>query len=533
MKLTFIRADHEVTGSCTLLEIGGHYGLIDCGMQQGRDQFENIDIPVPAAQIEFVLVTHAHMDHTGHLPLLYKQGFRGTVYATEATCDLCGIMLRDSAHIQMSEAEWRGRKAARAGRAAPEPLYTLEDAEGVLTLLRPCAYGQRVQVGENIIIRFTDVGHLLGSACIETWLTEGGTEKKIVFSGDIGNTDQPIIRDPQTVSGADYVLIESTYGDRSHGPRVDYLTALADCIQRTLDRGGNLVIPSFAVGRTQEMLYYIREIREKKLVTGHDGFPVYVDSPMANEATAIYLQCGHECFDEETRALVDAGINPIWSDGIRISVSSEDSKAINENPEPKVILSASGMCEAGRIRHHLKHNLWRKESTVLFVGYQAEGTLGRRLYDGEKHVKLFGEDIEVNCEIGFLPGKSGHADRDGLTAWLAGFEKKPKLVFVNHGEDAVTDAFAGYLETEHGYKAFAPYSGTVFDLAEGKFLVCPKGVPVKKAETASGAKASGLYQKLVAAGESLLSLIRASRGKPNKTLKHFLSDVEELLKKYR
>ena len=533
MKLTFIRADHEVTGSCTLLEIGGHYGLIDCGMEQGRDLFENIAIPVPAAQIEFVLVTHAHMDHTGHLPLLYKQGFRGTVYATEATCDLCGIMLRDAAHIQMSEAEWKGRKAARAGQPAPEPLYTLEDVEGVLRLLRPCGYGKRIQVGENIIIRFTDVGHLLGSACIEAWLTEGGTEKKIVFSGDIGNTDQPIIRDPQTVSGADYVLIESTYGDRSHGPRVDYLTALADCIQRTLDRGGNLVIPSFAVGRTQEMLYYIREIREKKLVTGHDGFPVYVDSPMANEATAIYLQCGHECFDEETRALVDAGINPIWSDGIRISVSSEDSKAINENPEPKVILSASGMCEAGRIRHHLKHNLWRKESTVLFVGYQAEGTLGRRLYDGEKHVKLFGEDIEVNCEIGFLPGKSGHADRDGLTAWLAGFEKKPKFVFVNHGEDAVTDAFAGYLETEHGYKAFAPYSGTVFDLAEGKFLVCPKGVPVKKAETASGAKASGLYQKLVAAGESLLSLIRASRGKPNKTLKHFLSDVEELLKKYR
>ena len=242
MKLTFIRADHEVTGSCTLLEIGGHYGLIDCGMEQGRDLFENIAIPVPAAQIEFVLVTHAHMDHTGHLPLLYKQGFRGTVYATEATCDLCGIMLRDAAHIQMSEAEWKGRKAARAGQPAPEPLYTLEDVEGVLRLLRPCGYGKRIQVGENIIIRFTDVGHLLGSACIEAWLTEGGSEKKIVFSGDIGNTDQPIIRDPQTVSGADYVLIESTYGDRSHGPRVDYLTALADCIQRTLDRGGNVVI---------------------------------------------------------------------------------------------------------------------------------------------------------------------------------------------------------------------------------------------------------------------------------------------------
>ena len=242
MKLTFIRADHEVTGSCTLLEIDGHYGLIDCGMEQGRDLFENIAIPVPAAQIEFVLVTHAHMDHTGHLPLLYKQGFRGTVYATEATCDLCGIMLRDAAHIQMSEAEWKGRKAARAGQPAPEPLYTLEDVEGVLRLLRPCGYGKRIQVGENIIIRFTDVGHLLGSACIEAWLTEGGAEKKIVFSGDIGNTDQPIIRDPQTVSGADYVLIESTYGDRSHGPRVDYLTALADCIQRTRRQRGHSVV---------------------------------------------------------------------------------------------------------------------------------------------------------------------------------------------------------------------------------------------------------------------------------------------------
>lgn len=534
MKVTFLGAAHEVTGSCTLLEVGDKKGVIDCGMEQGKDLFENQELPVAASVLDFALVTHAHVDHSGLLPLLYKNGFRGAVYATGATCSLLDIMLRDCAHIQMADAEWKSRKAMRRGEAAVEPLYDLDDVAGLMKLLHPCEYGSQVQVNESVTIRFTDVGHLLGSAAIEIWLKESDCEKKIVFSGDIGNLDQPILCDPKHIDKTDYLVIESTYGDRNHADeRPDYIAALSACIQRTLDRGGNLVIPSFAVGRTQEMLYYIREIREKKLVTGHDGFPVYVDSPMANEATAIYLQCGHECFDEETRALVDAGINPIWSDGIRISVSSEDSKAINENPEPKVILSASGMCEAGRIRHHLKHNLWRKESTVLFVGYQAEGTLGRRLYDGEKHVKLFGEDIEVNCEIGFLPGKSGHADRDGLTAWLAGFEKKPKLVFVNHGEDAVTDAFAGYLETEHGYKAFAPYSGTVFDLAEGKFLVCPKGVPVKKAETASGAKASGLYQKLVAAGESLLSLIRASRGKPNKTLKHFLSDVEELLKKYR
>ena len=533
MKLHFYGADRCVTGSCHCLEINGKKILVDCGLQQGRDELDNRYLAFAPGNIDILLVTHAHIDHTGRIPLLVKNGFHGRILTTRLTADLMKIMLLDSAHIQESDAEYENRKGERAGREHVDPLYTEQDALDVFKYVTTCEYKEKVDLCEGVSAVFTDAGHLLGSASITLELEENGVHKTIVFSGDIGNVDQPIIRDPQLLKKADYVVMESTYGDRNHTEVWSYTDELAEIIDETLGKGGNVVIPSFAVGRTQEMLYYIREIREKKLVTGHDGFPVYVDSPMANEATAIYLQCGHECFDEETRALVDAGINPIWSDGIRISVSSEDSKAINENPEPKVILSASGMCEAGRIRHHLKHNLWRKESTVLFVGYQAEGTLGRRLYDGEKHVKLFGEDIEVNCEIGFLPGKSGHADRDGLTAWLAGFEKKPKLVFVNHGEDAVTDAFAGYLETEHGYKAFAPYSGTVFDLAEGKFLVCPKGVPVKKAETASGAKASGLYQKLVAAGESLLSLIRASRGKPNKTLKHFLSDVEELLKKYR
>ena len=534
MKVTFLGATHEVTGSCTLLECGHNRGLVDCGMEQGKDIFENQQLPVTAGEVDFVLLTHAHIDHSGNLPLLYKNGFDGPIYATQETCDLCRIMLRDCAHIQESEAAWRNRKSLRSGGPGYEPVYTLADAEAAIAHLRPVKYHELVQVGEHFTVRFSDVCHLLGSACIEVFMTEDGVERKMVFSGDVGNLNQPIIRNvPETVAEADYVMIESTYGDRLHDRHVPPVKLLAEYIQRTLDRGGNLVIPSFAVGRTQEMLYYIREIKEKKMVTGHDGFPVYVDSPMANEATAIYLQCGHECLDEETRALVESGVNPIWSDGVRISVTSEDSKAINTDPEPKVILSASGMCEAGRIRHHLKHNLWRKESTVLFVGYQSEGTLGRKLYDGEKHVKLFGEDIEVNCEVGFLPGKSGHADRDGLTAWLAGFEKKPQLVFVNHGEDAVTDAFAHYLETEHGYKAFTPYSGTVFDLAGGKFLACPEGVPVKKAKTASGAESESLYQKLVSAGETLLSLIRSSRGKPNKTLKHFLSDVEELLKKYR
>ena len=480
MKLTFIGAAHEVTGSCTLLEVGSVRGLVDCGMEQGQDIFVNQELPVAPGELDFVLLTHAHVDHSGNLPLLYKNGYDGPIFATPETCDLCRIMLLDCAHIQESEMEWQNRKNKRSGKNTNEPVYTAEDAETAIAHLRPVRYGETVQVAENITVRFSDVGHLLGSACIEVWMQEEEEQRKIVFSGDLGNYNQPIIRNaPETVAEADYVVIESTYGDRLHDRLVPPVEKLADFIQRTLDRGGNLVIPSFAVGRTQEILYFIREIKEKGLVHGHDAFPVYVDSPMANEATAIYLQCSRECLDEETRALVDAGINPIWSPGLEVSVSSEDSRAINTDPTPKVILSASGMCEAGRIRHHLKHNLWRPECTVLFVGYQSVGTLGRRLYDGEKKVKLFGEDIQVNCEIGFLPGKSGHADRDGLVHWLQGFEEKPRMVFVNHGEDKVTESFAAYIQKEFGYNAFAPYSGTVFDLKAGQFLACPEGIPVQ------------------------------------------------------
>ena len=533
MKITFLGANHEVTGSCTLLEAAGRRFLIDCGMEQGRDLFENIAIPVPAAQIEFVLVTHAHMDHTGHLPLLYKQGFRGTVYATEATCDLCGIMLRDAAHIQMSEAEWKGRKAARAGQPAPEPLYTLEDVEGVLRLLRPCGYGKRIQVGENIIIRFTDVGHLLGSACIEAWLTEGGTEKKIVFSGDIGNTDQPIIRDPQTVSGADYVLIESTYGDRSHGPRPDYVAELAKILQRTFDRGGNVVIPSFAVGRTQELLYFIREIKEKNLVTGHGCFPVYIDSPLAIEATRIFKDTDSSCFDEETNALLAKGIDPIQFPGLKVSVTSDESRAINTDPVPKVIISASGMCEAGRIRHHLKHNLWRKECTVLFVGYQAVNTLGRSLLEGADNVKLFGESIEVQAEICQLTGLSGHADREGLLKWVNFFEPKPKRVFIIHGEDEVENIFAQTL-TEQGFNACAPYNGEQWAIgAEG--AVCLKEgtrIRIEHHVSEGAARAATVFQRLLNAGKRLLRVIEHNEGGANKDLAKFADQINALCDKW-
>ena len=397
MNLSFLGAAHEVTGSCYLLQTGGFNLMVDCGMEQGRDIYENQPLPLAPGQVDCMLLTHAHIDHSGRIPLMVKNGYKGPVYTTGATTELCGIMLRDSAHIQEFEAEWRNRKAKRSGAEEYQPLYTMEDAEAALALFRPVDYGETVQVGPNIRARFTDVGHLLGSASIELWVTEGTETRKIVFSGDIGNTHQPLLRDPQPIKEADFVVMESTYGDRSHGPRPDYVPELAAVLQDTFDRGGNLVIPSFAVGRTQEMLYFLRQIKEQNLVKGHDNFTVYVDSPMAVEATQVFKTSWAECYDEEARTLVMQGVNPINFRGLKLSLSSDDSKAINFDKEPKVILSASGMCEAGRIRHHLKHNLWRPESTVLFVGYQSAGTLGRALVEGAKEVKLFGETIEVRC----------------------------------------------------------------------------------------------------------------------------------------
>ncbi|MDO4750067.1 MAG: MBL fold metallo-hydrolase [Eubacteriales bacterium] len=533
MKLTFLGATHEVTGSCTLIENNGHYGLVDCGMEQGENIFKNQEIPVNPGIIDYVLLTHAHIDHSGLLPLLYKNGFSGTIYATVATCDLCSIMLRDSAHIQMMEAEWRTRKSKRAGGQDREPLYDIDDANGAISKLRRCEYGETVQVADGVMARFTDVGHLLGSSCIEVWLTEGDVSRKLVFSGDVGNTNQPIIRNPSTVEEADYVVIESTYGDRLHestgSNNVDFL---ADCIQRTLDRGGNVVIPSFAVGRTQEMLYFIRDIKTRGLVTGHDNFPVYVDSPLAIEATGIFLQTSKDDFDDETRALVDQGINPLMFPNLHTSVSADESRAINDDKQPKVIIAASGMCEAGRIRHHLKHNLWRKESMVLFVGYQAAGTLGRIIHDGAKQVTLFGEKIAVKAEIAVLAGKSGHADQKGLLNWLGGFKQKPRLVFVNHGENEVCDSFVKLLEEEHGHKAFAPYSGTEFDLKEEAFLACPEGVPIEQ-ESDGRARANEIYDRLNKSLEKVSAKVRQSKDLSNKELSKMVDQLEMLLSKWQ
>ncbi|MBR3949882.1 MAG: MBL fold metallo-hydrolase [Oscillospiraceae bacterium] len=534
MRIQFIGATHEVTGSCTLLEVGGRYYLVDCGMEQGTDVFQNMPMPVPANAIEAVFLTHAHIDHSGMLPKLCRDGFSGAIYATEATCDLCNIMLRDSAHIQESEAQWRSRKAERAGEPAVAPTYDMNDALAAIKCLRPVQYQEILQVAEGIVLRMTDIGHLLGSAAIELWLTEGEETRKIVFSGDVGNTNQPLLNDPKPVEEADYLVIESTYGDRLHSKvRGDAVAELASCIQRAFDRGGNVVIPSFAVGRTQEMLYAIREIKQRGLVTGHDGFPVYVDSPLAVEATGIFLQCSHTNFDPETLAVLAQGVNPIWSEGVTLSVTSEESKLINTDMQPKVILSASGMCEAGRIRHHLKHNLWRKESIILFVGYQAEGSLGRRLQEGARNVKLFGEDIAVNAEISTLHGTSGHADRDGLLAWLAGFRQKPGVVFVNHGDDGSCEAFRGMLE-EMGYCAHAPYSGTEYDLLTGRLTAYTEGVKIDRAASFKGnQRARQVYGELLAAAEELLAMVKQRKGRTNKDNAKLTAQIRNLIEKWK
>lgn len=531
MKIQFIGAAQEVTGSCTLLEVNDRYYLVDCGMEQGIDVFQNVALPVLAGQIDAVFLTHAHIDHSGMLPRLYKDGFRGVIYATEATVKLADIMLKDSAHIQMSEVEWKNRKAERSGNENQAPTYTIEDAMGAIKLFRGVAYDERITVSAGVDIRFTDIGHLLGSSAIELWLHEGADERKIVFSGDVGNTDQPIIKDPLPIAQTDYLVLESTYGSRNHERHNDTVEVLAELIDKTLSRGGNVIIPSFAIGRTQELLYAMREIKQRGLVKD-TNFPVYVDSPLAIEATEIFSKCDPSCFDEETNRLIEQGIDPIRFPNLRLSVTVEESKRINETAEPKVILSASGMCEAGRIRHHLKHNLWRSQNLILFVGYQAEGTLGRTLIEGAESVRLFGEDIAVRAQIKSLKGTSGHADQRGLIAWLEQFERKPRTVYLNHGNEESIAALAAELR-ERGYAVETPYSGTEYDLVKGIMTAYTEKKRVTAAEAAKArSRKNSIHKELVSQAEALLALARRCESRPNKENARFTAQIRALMEKW-
>ncbi len=536
MRIAFYGAAHEVTGSCTVISAGGKTVMVDCGMEQGPEIYENAEIPVLPSQVDYLLLTHAHIDHSGKIPALVRGGFKGHIYTTRATESLCKIMLLDSAYIQEFEAKWRNRKAKRAGDEPYAPMYTVEDAERSMKYFVSCDYDTEYRLCDGISIEFTDAGHLLGSASISVTVTENGKTETVVFSGDLGNRDRPLIRNTKQPKYADYVVVESTYGNRTHINVPDYVGQLTDVIQRTLDRGGNLIIPSFAVGRTQELLYFIRTIKEQKLIRGHDGFHVYVDSPLAVDATQIYAGDFREYYDKETLELLDKGINPISFADLVLSVSSEDSMRINTDKSPKVIISASGMCEAGRIRHHLKHNLWREECTVLFVGYQAEGTLGRTISEGAESVKLFGDNVKINAEIAFLEGISSHADREMLLSWISGFDTKPKTVFVNHGDDEVCDEFARTVENRLEIYATAPYNGSEYDLISG---VCVAMGNTKKLErkpkassTKRGARESSAFRQLLSSGKRLMGVIDGMRGGANKDMAKLASQINSLCDKW-
>ncbi len=533
MKLTFIGATHEVTGSCTYIEIGSQHYLVDYGMRQGREVYQFSELPVKPSQLDGVFLTHAHIDHSGMIPKLYKDGFRGRIFATEATVNLCEIMLKDSAHIQETETEWKNRKLLRSGGEAIEPIYSMDDAINVMELFEGYRYNQRVELNENVSFVFNDIGHLLGSSCVTLILTENGQTKKVVFSGDVGNYNHPIICDPKPIDGCDYLLIESTYGNRLHEERhtEDPFLELASFLQRAFDRGGSVVIPSFAVGRTQEILYLIREIKEKNLVSGHPNFPVYLDSPLAVEATNVFNTADHSFFDEKMLELLNSGINPLINDDLKFSVTTDESRMINFIETPKVIISSSGMCDAGRIRHHLKHNLWEDKNIILFVGYQAEGSLGRVILDGKKRVRIFGEDIAVNAEICHMHGTSGHADKNGLIEWINLMTNKPKVVFVNHGSHTSCEDFKNTL-TELGFFAIAPYSGSSYDLLN-EIASLKEGVLIEPDAPIYNSKNERLVGELLEQIERLETFAKGLKGTENRSLVRLKNQIKQLIDNFK
>jgi len=459
MKIEFYGAASCVTGSGHLFKVNNKNVLLDCGMYQGKDAKErgNETFNFNPKEIDFVVLSHAHIDHSGRIPLLYKQGFKGEILCTEATLDLCSVMLADSGHIQESEVEWKNRKRIRQGLELLEPLYTYQTALDSMKLFKGFPYNQWIELFEGFKVKFHDAGHLLGSAIIEIIVTENNKEYKIVYTGDLGNKNIPLLNEPDVIESADYLIMETTYGNRLHESNTTELNELINIIKDTFKRGGNVIIPSFAVGRTQEMLYTINNYVENNIL---QNTPVFIDSPLATESTRIFNK-HHNLFDAEATKLLNSGDDPLRFKGLYFTKSPEESAALNKITKGAIIISASGMCEAGRIKHHLKHNLWRKECSIVFVGFQAEGTLGRIILDGAKKVKIFGEEISVNAKIFNLHGLSGHADRDGLYNWLSKIKVKPEKVILVHGDSDASNSFKELIDSK-GYSSFIPSPGDVF-----------------------------------------------------------------------
>ena len=458
MKLTFLGADRTVTGSCHMLEVNGKKVLFDCGMFQGPKIIRDLNrknFAFNPAEIDAVVLSHAHVDHSGLLPKLVKMGFKGPVHCTEVTKELCDILLPDCGHIQESDAELATRKGLRAGKAVVEPLYTVDDAYIAMKHFVTHGYNENIEILPGLTIRFRVAGHILGSALVNIMVEENGKSTKLLFSGDIGQPNQPILDDPYQITGADFIITESTYGDRVHEV-VDMEQELCDVMQEALAKGGNIIIPAFAVGRTQMLLYYFQKLfKEKKL----PEVPIMIDSPMAIKATQVMLYNPAE-YDEEAKSIYNQqGGKLIDLPNVKYTQTPEESRAINDMPSPMIIISASGMADAGRVLHHLKHNLWRKDSSVIFAGYQAEGSLGRRLTEGVKKVRIMGEEIAVGAKIYNLKGASAHADKNQMLALYKGMQQKPKAFFVVHGEYTAATSFAQLLQNELGTATVVPQFG--------------------------------------------------------------------------
>ena len=474
MKIHFCGAASGVTGSCHLITTKNHKILLDCGQFQGGKAQEALNyepFPFNPSEIDYVILSHAHIDHCGRIPLLVQRGFKGVIYCTDATADLVDVMLKDSGYIHEKEAEWKNRKAERAGKPLVKPLYTYNDAVESLKYIKPVLYDQLIELNEDMKVVFNDAGHILGSSIVELWVSEDDNVSKLVFSGDLGVKGRPILRDPVIIKKADYVIMETTYGNRLHEQNTKSIEDLMNIVVKTIKRGGTVVIPSFAVGRTQELIYefnrFYEEREEYRKIL--ENLMVYVDSPMATTATEVFRK-NAQVFDEETKKYILNGNNPLDFKNLKFTRTTEESQYLNMDQHPKVIISASGMCEAGRIRHHLKHNLWNPKSSIVFVGYQAEGTLGRMLVEGADSVMLFGEEIHVNAEIYNLEGFSGHADRDGLLSWLSGFREKPSEIFLVHGEAESKLEFAKIIKQELGYEPTVVQGFSEFELVNHKIV---------------------------------------------------------------
>ena len=490
MKITFLGATKMVTGSNFLVEAAGKKFLVDCGMYQGRAELEMENyapFDFNPAEIDFMLLTHAHIDHSGRIPKLYNEGFKNPIYAHKATCDLCSIMLPDSGHIQEMESQWKNKKRERKGEPAIPPLYTAQDALDCLELFVPVKYDEIVQVDKNIYVRYNDAGHMLGSSIIEIWANEDGKETKAVFTGDLGNNDIPLLDSPTMIDNCDYLVMESTYGSRLHMKNDQKAEMFLDIVSETIDNGGTVIIPSFAVGRTQEILYELNKIKEN---TDDEEFvrkyktlmkvPVYVDSPLAISATEIFRQ-NTDLFEERIKEEMERGDNPLEFPGLKFTQTADESKALNESNEPAIIISASGMCDVGRIKHHLKHNIWNPKNTILFVGYQAPGTLGYSIVNGAKKVTIFGEEFAVNARIEYIEGYSGHADQEWLMNFIYSFITRPKHIFLVHGEEESQEVLRNKILEETGIGVSIPEYGETYELSDELTIV--NKIKVKRSNT--------------------------------------------------